>query len=120
MRCIIAAVIVLFASSAWGEEVLYCTASSVGKGSTFIVTVISERQRTIANTTGDTRTLNYKCRRPLAMLSSSDKEEDRSAARRILCGSESGKASWVFHNGTFARANLAGPHAITHGTCVKY
>ncbi len=119
MRWVLAIVIVMLAAPAWGEEVLFCTETSVGKGATFIVKVISETQRTITNTTGDTRTLKYKCRRPLTMLSSSANEEDRAAARRILCDSGSGKAPWVFHDGTFARANLAGPRAITHGTCVK-
>ncbi len=57
MRWVLAIVIVMLAAPAWGEEVLFCTETGVGKGATFIVKVISETQRTITNTTGDTRTL---------------------------------------------------------------
>jgi hypothetical protein len=123
MRWVLAIVIVMLAAPAWGEEVLYCAETGVGKGATFIVKVISETQRTITNTTGDKRTIKYKCRRPLAMLSSSNNEDDRTAARRIVCGSGSGKAPWVFHDGTFARANLVGSTGgdtnIAYGICVK-
>ncbi len=135
MRCIIAAVIVMLAAPAWAEEVLYCTETGfMGEGgarkekrATFIVKVISETKRTITNTTGNTKgsALRYKCRRPFATLSSSDNEVDRAVSRRIVCGSGSGKAPWVFHDGTFARANLGGPPAgdpnigIAYGTCVK-
>ena len=57
MRWVLAIVIVMLAAPAWGEEVLFCTETGVEKGATFIVKVISETQRTITNTTGDTRTL---------------------------------------------------------------
>ena len=122
-RLAVVLIVTLFSAPTWAEEVLYCTETGFGKRGTFVVKVISETQRTITNTTGDTRTLKYKCRRPLAMLSSSDNEDDRTAARRIVCGSGSGKAPWVFHDGTFARANLVGPTGgdtnIAYGICVK-
>jgi hypothetical protein len=125
----------LISIPAWGEEVLYCTETDFmservarkGKRATFIVKVISETERTITNLTGDTKgkALRYKCRRPFATNSSSDNEVGRAASGRIVCGSGSGKAPWVFHDGTFARTSLAEPDAgdpnigIAYGTCVK-
>ena len=130
MRFLSVAVIVMLAAPTWAEEVLYCTETGFmregGGGreiraTTFIVTVISETKRIITNTTGDKkgRGLKYNCRRPFATLSSSDNEADRAAARRIVCDSESGKAPWVFHDSTFARAHLVGLPAIFRGICVK-
>ena len=136
MRLAAVLIAMLIAVPAWAEEVLYCTETDFmsegvarkGKRATFIVKVISETERTITNSTGDTkgRALRYKCRRPFATLSSSDNEVDRAMSRRIVCGSGSGKAPWVFHDGTFARTSLAGPPAgdpnigIPYGTCVKH
>jgi hypothetical protein len=117
------------------DEVLYCTdtdatgfkwdkngaaAHLMFVEERFTVKIISEDQRLITPSIGDTagRGEGYQCSRPLP----------HALSDRIECHDPTGGEVWVFFKNTYTRAFLAGPPAggsdqniwMAYGTCTKF
>jgi hypothetical protein len=115
------------------EEVLHCVdtdvvgfewdkrnAASVRKARPdhWTIKVVSETERVITRTTGDTAGSShvYKCKRPFT------------SSQELACDEESGMHPWVFHRNTYTHAFLYGPPvgggdqniSMGYGTCTKF
>ena len=149
MKNILAAMIVMLATPAWGEEVLFCAdrdaigfgwSNGLSKGQptnfekeTFVVRVISPSVREITPTVGARKGWKrlYACKQPLAHWATSTNEAMRRLSRQIACDIDSVE-QWTFHDDTFVRVGIGGYPAgdpidtpddsytfVAYGSCVK-